>query len=303
MLVTSDVGWRKRHEAPDLPLPKAATTRNIQAHNLPDSIPAHVKEALTKCSIPDAFMHNYDEEHDVHHYIIVEIKYCRDTDPLPQQSRASQQHHVLRETLAQHAPKAVVEQVTLTLGVSGVLYNASIKALKDKLGVTEPQLGNLLTQLHHIAVDNLNRIWAQRWAMINQLTARGDAKPKHATHPLTASNTNKKRSRPPARQSTKPSLNRLLPKRAKDDSPPNTPCRILGPTGMVGGVKTSCHTRPPSLNYAGSTVPPSVVTHSLTHSAPLHVISAPQPYYLCGVHPSFGFELSDAGTLGMFECT
>jgi len=95
MLVTSDVGWRKRHEAPDLPLPKAATTRNIQAHNLPDSIPAHVKEALTKCSIPDAFMHNYDEEHDVHHYIIVEIKYCRDTDPLPQQSRASQQHHVL----------------------------------------------------------------------------------------------------------------------------------------------------------------------------------------------------------------
>jgi len=158
---------------------------------------------------------NYDEEHDVHHYIIVEIKYCRDTDPLPQQSRASQQHHVLRETLAQHAPKAVVEQVTLTLGVSGVLYKASIKALKDKLGVTEPQLGNLLTQLHHIAVDNLNRIWAQRWAMINQLTARGDAKPKHATHPLTASNTNKKRSRPPARQSTKPSLNRLLPKKGQ----------------------------------------------------------------------------------------
>jgi len=133
-------------------------------------------------------MHNYDEEHDVHHYIIVEIKYCRDTDPLPQQSRASQQHHVLRETIAQHAPKAVVEQVTLTLGVSGVLYKASIEALKDKLGVTEPQLGNLLTQLHHIAVDNLNRIWAQRWAMINQLTARGDAKPKHATHPLTACN-------------------------------------------------------------------------------------------------------------------
>jgi len=28
MLVTSDVGWRKRHGAPDLPmLPKAATTR------------------------------------------------------------------------------------------------------------------------------------------------------------------------------------------------------------------------------------------------------------------------------------
>jgi hypothetical protein len=33
---------------------------------------------------------------------------------------------------------------------------------------------------------------------------------------------------------------------------------------MVGGVKTSCHTRLPSLNYAGSNVQPSVFTHSLT---------------------------------------
>ena len=146
---------------------------------------------------------------------IVEIKYCRDTDPLPQQSRASQQHHVLRETLAQHAPTAVVEQVTLTLGVSGVLYKASIEALKDKLGVTEPQLGNLLTQLHHIAVDSLNRIWAQRWAMINQLTAKGDAKPKHATQPLTASNNNRKRSRPPARHSAQPRISRLLPRKGQ----------------------------------------------------------------------------------------
>jgi hypothetical protein len=33
---------------------------------------------------------------------------------------------------------------------------------------------------------------------------------------------------------------------------------------MVGGVETSCHTRLPSLNYAGSNVQPSVITHSLT---------------------------------------
>ena len=35
---------------------------------------------------------------------------------------------------------------------------------------------------------------------------------------------------------------------------------------MVGGVETSCHTRLPSLNYAGSNVQPSVITHSLTQS-------------------------------------
>jgi hypothetical protein len=33
---------------------------------------------------------------------------------------------------------------------------------------------------------------------------------------------------------------------------------------MVGGVETPCHTRLPSLNYAGSNVQPSVITHSLT---------------------------------------
>jgi hypothetical protein len=36
---------------------------------------------------------------------------------------------------------------------------------------------------------------------------------------------------------------------------------------MVGGVETSCHTRLPSLNYAGSNVQPSVITHSLTQCA------------------------------------
>jgi hypothetical protein len=35
---------------------------------------------------------------------------------------------------------------------------------------------------------------------------------------------------------------------------------------MLGGVETSCHTRLPSLNYAGSNVQPSVDIHSLTHS-------------------------------------
>jgi hypothetical protein len=49
-----------------------------------------------------------------------------------------------------------------------------------------------------------------------------------------------------------------------------TPCRLLGPTGMVGGVETpACHTRLPSLNYAGSNVQPSVITHSLTLLLPL----------------------------------
>jgi hypothetical protein len=174
LLLTSDVGWRKRHDkANEPPLPQAATTRNIQLSDLPDSIPIHIKEAITRCSIPDAILYDFDFERGTHKYILVEVKYCRDTDPEPQRDRASQQHQVLRETIQKYAPQATVDQVTLTLGVSGAIYNSFMKALKDKLGVTQPRLNTLINKLHHMAVASLNRIWDQRWAMINRLQLDG----------------------------------------------------------------------------------------------------------------------------------
>jgi hypothetical protein len=170
LLLTSDVGWRKRHDKEtEPPLPQAATTRHIQVNHLPDSIPIHIKDALTRGSIPDAVLYEYDSERDAHHYILVEVKYCRDTDPAQQRERATQQHQVLRETIHKYAPQATVEQVTLLLGVSGAIYTSTIAALKDKLGVTQPRLNVLLKKLHHMAVASLNSIWDKRWAMINHL--------------------------------------------------------------------------------------------------------------------------------------
>jgi hypothetical protein len=90
-------------------------------------------------------------------------------DPEQKQDRASQQHQMLRENIQKYAPQATVDQLTLTLGLSGAIYNSSIKALKDKLGVTQPRLNTLLTKLLHMAVASLNRIWDQQWAMINRL--------------------------------------------------------------------------------------------------------------------------------------
>jgi hypothetical protein len=112
LLLTSDAGWRKRHDKEtEPPLPQAATTRHIvQVNHLPDSLisPIHIKDALTRCSIPDAVLYDYDCERDAHHYILVEVKYCRDTDPAQQRERASQRHQVLRdiETIQKYAPQA-----------------------------------------------------------------------------------------------------------------------------------------------------------------------------------------------------
>jgi hypothetical protein len=38
------------------------------------------------------------------YYTIVEIKYCKDTDPGPQQERALQQHQELLDLFEQHDP-------------------------------------------------------------------------------------------------------------------------------------------------------------------------------------------------------
>jgi hypothetical protein len=63
------------------------------------------------------------------------------------------------------------------LGVSGAIYNSTIEALKDKLvGVTQPRLNTLLKKLHHMAVDSLNRIRDQRWAMMINSLQLEDAK-------------------------------------------------------------------------------------------------------------------------------
>jgi hypothetical protein len=58
-----------------------------------------------------------------------------------------------------------------------------------------------------------------------------------------------------------------LPNRVRDD--PVTYLHLYVDSSdlqgcMVGGVETTCHTCLPSLNYAGSNVQPSVITHSLT---------------------------------------
>jgi hypothetical protein len=142
-------------------------------------------------------MYDYDFERDAHQYILVEVKYCRDTDPAQQRERASQQHQVVRETIHKYAPQATVEQVTLLLGVSGAIYTSTIDALKDKLGVTQPRLNVLLKKLHHMAVASMNRIWNKRWAMINHLrlenTKRAPQFTGHHRHTLSSTTKNYRR--------------------------------------------------------------------------------------------------------------
>jgi hypothetical protein len=155
-----------------------------------DNFPTWVKRALIdQQSVPDALMYNFVGDT----YTIVEIKYCRDTDKATQQAKATQQHQHLCESLAaspnhdadqpeeqdtdmeelsaaiaSSAQSTRVHQVTILLGVTGVIYTETVERL-TALGISGPALKTLLTDLHYTAIHGLERIWRQRGALITQL--------------------------------------------------------------------------------------------------------------------------------------
>jgi hypothetical protein len=198
-LIASDVGLRTRSTAEELTHEgKTMTTRRKFTaadldHPCMDCFPKSLKLALiNQQSIPDALLFN--EESNT--FTIVEIKYCRDTDKATQQAKATEQHQRLRDSIADSAnheadqPKGqdtsagdlneaiisswglygvpTVYQVTILLGVTGVIYTDTVVFLTS-LGISGPALKTLLTDLHYTAIHGLERIWRQRGALIRHL--------------------------------------------------------------------------------------------------------------------------------------
>lgn len=96
---------------------------------------------------------------------IIEIKYCRDTDPSQQESRAARQHERLMRTLQIFDPTAEVKLTTIMLGVSGCIYKKTEEQLQ-KLGIKGTALSGLLKRLHHLASKHVEEIWNTRHAAI-----------------------------------------------------------------------------------------------------------------------------------------
>ena len=203
-LVTSDVGLSARVAADELQAQALVTKRKFTSADLlanptlAQNIPQDMWEILTQTlqdshSIPDALLYRRVDrrEYYSHIFTIVEIKYCRDTKPEDQWARATEQHQALADSLrgmkghdeTQHIIE--VEQVNIMLGVAGSIYNETVATL-TKLGVTGGQLDELLTGLHHTAVEGVELMWKHRQAAVSNLphaqhTARIHSKRKRQT--------------------------------------------------------------------------------------------------------------------------
>ena len=94
-------------------------------------------------------------------YIILELKYCRDTDPQNQYDRAISQHRPLADAIQQAAPHARIIYVPLLLGVAGTIYSSTTSHLRY-LGVRKQALPRLLNRLHVMAITNLHWIYTTK---------------------------------------------------------------------------------------------------------------------------------------------
>ena len=174
-LMLSDIGMKQRL-APSAITSNMHNLRLPRDYRLPTSMPAVAWKVLeNSTSVPDLLIYSpYMGEKTHGIYDIVEIKYCRDTDPEEQTARATTQHAQLIEQLQKADPAARIRRVTLMLGVSGTIYKETAKWL-EYLGVQGPALKRLLKALHYNAITYLGSMWKHRMALILKNTSQTTA--------------------------------------------------------------------------------------------------------------------------------
>ena len=90
---------------------------------------------------------------------MVEIKYCRDTDPMQQSDKARQQHKQLQRLLVKAGHK--VKIVTIMLGVGGTIYQ-DIKPKLIQLGIDPIAAKTVISKLHKFAATSIKQVMAVR---------------------------------------------------------------------------------------------------------------------------------------------
>jgi hypothetical protein len=120
-LAMSDVGMSRRCAVMK---GKYRIPKNV----LPDGMPDGLKRRIRLRCKPDALMVKTEKK--TRHYELIEIKYCRDTDPTQQENRADRHHDRLMKMISIFDPRAEVKLTTIMLGVSGCIYRRTEQKLK-----------------------------------------------------------------------------------------------------------------------------------------------------------------------------
>ena len=133
---------------------------NLTADGLPPIDPRHNIRLPRHSSRPDILLVSKSRQR-ITSITIVELKYCRDSDPDQQLRRASSQHTQLQQDLAtQH--QCHISLHPILLGTSGAIYSTHTKAALKTLGVEGGALTKTVRNLHLHAVHSLQGIVSTR---------------------------------------------------------------------------------------------------------------------------------------------
>jgi hypothetical protein len=94
-----------------------------------------------------------------YHVTLVEVKYCRDTDPTQQQDKAQTQHKKLEKLLVKAGHK--VKVITIMLGVGGTIYKDTKNKLVQ-LGIDPIAAKKVISKLHKFAVKAVKQVMTIR---------------------------------------------------------------------------------------------------------------------------------------------
>ena len=108
---------------------------------------------------PDALLVSHGRHKTDTKVEIVEIKYCIDTRPERQLSRAREQHNELKDLLAaQGFLPSNITVIPILIGVSGTVYTEYTKLALEKLGVPHAKTRTCISKLHTEAIRSLHSI-------------------------------------------------------------------------------------------------------------------------------------------------
>jgi len=135
-IIQADVGNHdKQLRAGITPLPNQISNDHLPINHRP-----------TTSSVPDITLYERRQQGGIikRRYTIVEIKYCTDTRPQPQQKRADLQHTALISALAKTRSNTEARLITINLGMAGYIYQDETEEQLQQLGIN----GQALNSLH-----------------------------------------------------------------------------------------------------------------------------------------------------------
>ena len=160
-VIMADVGSKQRCQEDGISQPPP---HRIPIEALPTTMPGQLRKKLRRCHVPDGMLYRPGSQSKRAKYTVIEIKYCRDSDPHPQLKRATQQHKQLMRLIRKYDGAAGVNLATIVLGVSGGIYLENTVKTLESLGISKAKLPAVIRKLHTHAVKSLTSILRyKRW--------------------------------------------------------------------------------------------------------------------------------------------